>query len=173
MLRKTKSMTNRYELAISPRVARGLSVLSIGSLWAWFILKFYLGEDSGLASVVGLLALLGVGASMFLLATQYLNQAYGKDQEIDERERAVRDRAHRYALNYVLWVFVLTYVVLEVASRAPAPTATGLVLGFPATISKGIVENYLTVLFFTTFALQEDSPVNGTSSTVFRPRSDS
>ena len=89
MLRKTKSMTNRYELAISPRVARGLSVLSIGSLWAWFILKFYLGEDSGLASVVGLLALLGVGASMFLLATQYLNQAYGKDQEIDEREREV------------------------------------------------------------------------------------
>jgi len=154
MLRKTKSMTNRYELAISPRVARGLSVLSIGSLWAWFILKFYLGEGSGLASVVvGILALLGLGASMFLLATQYLNQAYGKDQEIDERERAVRDRAHRYALNYVLWVFVLTYVVLEVASRAPAPTATGLVLGFPATISKGIVENYLTVLFFTTFAL--------------------
>ena len=65
----------------------------------------------------------------------------------------LRDRAHRAALNYVLWVFVLTYVVLEVASRAPAPTATGLVLGFPATISKGIVENYLTVLFFTTFAL--------------------
>lgn len=153
ILRKTKSVTNRYDLAISPRWARVLSVVSIGSLWGWFFLKFSLGEDSRLASVVGLLALLGVGASMFLLATQYLNQAYGKDQEIDERERAVRDRAHRYALNYVLWVFVLTYVVLEVASRAPAPTATGLVLGFPATISKGIVENYLTVLFFTTFAL--------------------
>ena len=153
MLRKTTSVTNRFELAITPRVARVLSVLSIGSLWAWFFLKFYLGEGSELASVVGVLALLGVGASMFLLATQYLNQAYGKDHEIDERERAVRDRAHRYALNYVLWVFVLTYVVLEVAFRAPAPTATGLVLGFPATISKGIVENYLTVLFFTTFAL--------------------
>ena len=153
MLRKTTTKTNRYELVISPRWARVLSVVSIGSLWGWFFLKFFLGEGSGLASVVGILALLGVGASMFLLATQYLNQAYGKDHEIDERERAVRDRAHRYALNYVLWVFVLTYVVLEVASRAPAPTATGLVLGFPATISKGIVENYLTVLFFTTFAL--------------------
>jgi hypothetical protein len=153
MLRKTTTMTNRYELVISPRWVRVLSVVSIGSLWGWFFLKFFLGEGSGLASVVGILALLGVGASMFLLATQYLNQAYGKDHEIDERERAVRDRAHRYALNYVLWVFVLTYVVLEVASRAPAPTATGLVLGFPATISKGIVENYLTVLFFTTFAL--------------------
>ena len=102
MLRKTKSVTNRYELAITPRVARVLSVLSIGSLWGWFFLKFYLGEGSELASVVGVLALLGVGASMFLLATQYLNQAYGKDHEIDERERAVRDRAHRYALNYVL-----------------------------------------------------------------------
>jgi hypothetical protein len=153
MLRKTTTKTNRYELVISPRWVRVLSVVSIGSLWGWFFLKFFLGEGSGLASVVGILALLGVGASMFLLATQYLNQAYGKDHEIDERERAVRDRAHRYALNYVLWVFVLTYVVLEVASRAPAPTATGLVLGFPATISKGIVENYLTVLFFTTFAL--------------------
>lgn len=153
MLRKTTTKTNRYELVISPRWVRVLSVVSIGSLWGWFFLKFFLGEGSGLASVVGLLALLGVGASMFLLATQYLNQAYGKDHEIDERERAVRDRAHRYALNYVLWVFVLTYVVLEVASRAPAPTPTGLALGFPATISKGIMENYLTVLFFTTFAL--------------------
>jgi hypothetical protein len=105
------------------------------------------------ANAVGALALLGVGASMILLATQYLNQAYGKDHEIDERERAVRDRAHRIALNYVLWVFVLTYVVLEVASRAPAPTATGLALNFPAVISKGMLENFLVVLFFTTFSL--------------------
>lgn len=154
MLRKTTTKTNRYELAISPRVARLLSVLSIGALWGWFLLKFYLNDPStGLLSAVGGLALLGVGGSMTLLATQYLNQAYGKDHEIDERERAVRDRAHRYALNYVLWVCVLTYVVLEVASRAPAPTATGLALGFPAVISKGIVENFLVVLFFTTFAL--------------------
>jgi hypothetical protein len=117
-------------------------------------LKFFLQDDaSSVANAVGALALLGVGASMILLATQYLNQAYGKDHEIDERERAVRDRAHRIALNYVLWVFVLTYVVLEVASRAPAPTATGLALNFPAVISKGMLENYLVVLFFTTFAL--------------------
>ena len=153
ILRKTKSVTNRYDLAISPRWARVLSVVSIGTLWGWFFLKFSLGEDSRLASVVGLLALLGVGGSMFLLATQYLNQAYGEDHEIDERERALRDRAHRAALNYVLWVFVLTYVALEVASRAPAPTATGLALNFPAVIPKGIVENFLTVIFFTTFAL--------------------
>lgn len=155
MLRKTTTKTNRYALAISPRVARVLSVLSIGSLWAWFFLKFSLGEQSELAIVVGILALLGVGGSMFLLATQYLNQAYGEDHEIDERERSARDRAHRVALNYVLWVFVLTFVALEVASRtpAPAPTATGFALGFPATISKGVVENFLVVLFFTTFAL--------------------
>ena len=153
MLRKTTTKTNRYELVISPQWVRVLSVVSIGSLWGWFFLKFFLGDDARLASVVGLLALLGVGGSMFLLGTQYLNQAYGKDDEIDERERAVRDRAHRYALNSVLWICVLTYVVLEVASRAPAPTATGLALGFPAVISKGVVENFLVVLFFTTFAL--------------------
>ena len=153
MLRKTTSKTNRYELVISPRWVRVLSVVSIGSLWGWFFLKFFLGDDARLASVVGILSLLGVGGSMFLLGTQYLNQAYAKDHEIDERERAARDRAHHHALNYVLWVFVLTYVALEVASRAPAPTATGLVVGFPATISKGIVENFLTVLFFTTFVL--------------------
>lgn len=153
MLRKTTSKTNRYELVISPRWVRVLSVVSIGSLWGWFFLKFFLGDDARLASVVGLLSLLGVGGSMFLLGTQYLNQAYAKDHEIDERERAARDRAHRHALNYVLWVFALTYIALEVASRAPAPTATGLVVGFPATISKGIVKNFLTVLFFTTFVL--------------------
>ena len=154
MLRKQKTAYTRYELALSPKSARLLSVVSLGSLWGWFILKFYLQDDaSGLASAVGMLALLGVGASMLLLATQYLSQAYGKDHEIDERERAGRDRAHRVALNYVLWVFVLTYVVLEVASRAPAPTATGLALSFPASISKGIVENFLVVLFFTTFSL--------------------
>ena len=38
MLRKTTTKTNRYELAISPRVARLLSVLSIGALWGWFLL---------------------------------------------------------------------------------------------------------------------------------------
>jgi len=153
MLRKTTIKTNRYALAISVRVARVLSVLSIGSLWGWFFLKFSLGEQSELASVVGTLALLGVGASMFLLATQYLNQAYGEDHEIDERERAARDRAHRVALNYVLWVLVLTFVALEVASRALAPTATEVALTFPAVISKGVVENFLVVLFFTSFAL--------------------
>lgn len=154
MLRKQTTISTRYALALSPTTARVLSVVSIGSLWGWFLLKFFLVDDAvGLANVVGALALLGVGASMILLATQYLNQAYGKDHEIDERERAVRDRAHRIALNYVLWVFVLTYVVLEVASRAPAPTATGLALNFPAVISKGMLENFLVVLFFTTFSL--------------------
>ncbi|MFM8911030.1 MAG: hypothetical protein ACKOH8_10775 [Gemmatimonadota bacterium] len=63
MLRKTTTKTNRYALAISPRVARLLSVLSIGSLWGWFFLKFSLGEQSELASVVGILALLGVGGA--------------------------------------------------------------------------------------------------------------
>ncbi|MFM8567364.1 MAG: hypothetical protein ACKOCV_06750, partial [Gemmatimonadota bacterium] len=116
MLRKTTTKTNRYALAISPRVARVLSVLSIGSLWAWFFLKFYLtAESPWLMRAVGELALLGVGGSMILFATQYLNQAYGQDHEIDERERSARDRAHRVALNYVLWVFVLTFVALEVA----------------------------------------------------------
>lgn len=153
MLRKTTTKTNRYALAVSPRVARVLSVLSIGSLWGWFFLKFSLGEQSELASVVGILALLGVGGSMFLLATQYLNQAYGEDHEIDERERSARDRAHRVALNYVLWVFVLTFVALEVAGARDVPTAAGSALGFPAVISKGVVENFLVVLFFTTFAL--------------------
>jgi hypothetical protein len=154
MLRKQTTISTRYALALSPTTARVLSVVSIGSLWGWFLLKFFLQDDaSSVANAVGALALLGVGASMILLATQYLNQAYGKDHEIDERERAVRDRAHRIALNYVLGVFVLTYVVLEVASRAPAPTATGLALNFPAVISKGMLENFLVVLFFTTFSL--------------------
>jgi len=53
-----------------------LSVVSIGSLWGWFCLKSYLNDAStGLVSAVGSLALLGVGGSVTLLATQYLNQA--------------------------------------------------------------------------------------------------
>lgn len=154
MLRKTTTKTNRYALAISPRVARVLSVLSIGSLWGWFFLKFYLtAESPWLMRAVGELALLGVGGSMILFATQYLNQAYGEDHEIDERERSARDRAHRVALNYVLWVFVLTFVALEVAGAREVPTATGSALDFPAVISTGVVENFLVVLFFTTLAL--------------------
>lgn len=154
MFRKKKSVTDRYELAISPKWARVLSVVGIGSLWAWFFLKFYLPDGSTtLVSAVGSLALLGVGGTMVLLATHYLGQAYGKDHEMDERERAARDRAHRYALNYVLWLFALTYIVLEVASRSPAPTGTGPMLNFPDSISRGVIENFLTVLFFTTFAL--------------------
>ncbi len=97
------SRTNRRALALSPTWARGLSVVSIGALWSWFLLRFSLQDNpNGIAGVVGSVALLGGGASLTLLATQDLHLAYAGDHETDEREFALRNRAHRVALHYAL-----------------------------------------------------------------------
>lgn len=154
MTHNKTSMPNRYRRAMTPTRARALSVVSLISLWGWFLLKILLRDDAqGFAIAVGSLALLGFGGSCALFATQYLDQAYASDHEIDERELALRNRAHRYALNYVLWILALASIALEVVGRAPAPTASGLALNFPITVSAAALENFLFVLFFTTFSM--------------------
>jgi hypothetical protein len=148
------SMPNRPALVVAPLWARVLSVVSLGSLWAWFLLKLSLQDTpAGLAVAVGSLALLGAGGSFFLFATRYRNEAYAGDHELDERELALRNRAHRYALNYVLGVLMLTYVALETVGRATAPSASALPINASATIPTAVLENFLFVLFFTTISL--------------------
>lgn len=99
------------------------------------------------------LALLGAGGSFILFATRYLNEAYAGDHELDERELALRNRAHHYALNCVLGVLMLTYVALETVGRATAPSASALPTNASPTIPTAVLENFLFVLFFTTFSL--------------------
>jgi polyferredoxin len=142
MATSRKHLSRNPALAISPVVARFLSVLSIGSLWGWFFLKFFLSDASdGLAFMVGSLALLGVGGGMTLFASQYLNQAYAKEHELDERELAQRNRAYRYTVNYVIVILVLSYVASE-----------SILAQRPDLLSPGVVSNFITALFFTTVA---------------------
>jgi uncharacterized membrane protein len=130
-----RSPARRHPLAISPPIARGLSVLSIGALWGWFFLKFSLSDaPDSRTLLVGSLALIGVGAAMLLFASQYLNQAYAKDAELDERELTERNRAYRYTLFYLLAVLALAYLRTEELA------------------SPGVLANFFVVLFLTTVA---------------------
>jgi len=142
MSSKQRPSARRQPFVISPPVARVLSVLSIGALWAWFFLKFSLGYTSGNRIIlVGSLAFLGVGGGLALFASRYLNQAYVKDSEIDERELAERNHAYRYTLYYILAVLAVSYLGIErLAARQPE------------LLSPGVLSNYITVLFFTTVA---------------------
>ena len=135
---------------LSPRTARALSVLAIGGLWGWLLLKFLLPSASGLVELfVGLLALLAIVAAIVLMLSTYAFRANAPAGAIDERELAERNRAYFVTVMYAASAAVCAFVAVEVASRAPAPTSTGLALNVPATISTRVVSNFLQVLFLT------------------------
>jgi len=128
-----RTPARRHPLTISPRVARALSVLSMGALWGWFLLKFSLGDaPDSRTFLAGSLALIGVGTGMLLFASQYLNQAYARGAELDERELTERNRAYRYTLFYLFAVLALSYLRTE------------------ALASPAVLSNFIVVLFFTT-----------------------
>jgi uncharacterized membrane protein len=132
---KKRSTARRHPIALSPAIARVLSVLCIGALWGWFFLKFSLSDaPEGRSLLVAGLAFFGVGTAMLLFASQYLNQAYAKDAELDERERTERDRAYRYTLFYLFAVLAVSYFRTEVLA------------------SPEVLSNFIVVLFLTTVA---------------------
>ncbi len=138
---------------LAPRTARALSVLAIGGLWGWFLLKFLLPSTTGLVEfLVGSLALLAIVAAILLMLSTYAYRANAPAGAIDERELAERNRAYFVMVMYAAAVALIGCVGVEVASRAPAPTATGLALNVPATVSIGVVSNFLQVLFLTILA---------------------
>ena len=85
-------------LLLSPRAAKMLSALSIGSLYLWFVLKIFLtGDPTPLSMVVGLVGLVGVVSAIVMFLCTYSFVANAPKEALDERELQDRNeigRAH-------------------------------------------------------------------------------
>lgn len=138
---------------LSPRTARALSVISMGGLWGWFLLKFFLPSATGISEVlVGALAIIAVLSVIPLMLSTYAFRANAPAGAIDERELEERNRAYFVTVMYAASIALTGFLAVEVLSRAPAPTDSGLALNVPASISIGVVSNFLLVLFLTILA---------------------
>ena len=134
-------------LNFSRTTARTLSVVALGSLSAWFGLKFLLTDDAGpgqggLQLAVGLLALAGMVASILLFLSTYSFRANAPDANIDEREVTERNRAYFRAYQALVGVLLLSYIVAEFLEKA-----------YGWVPSRGVVANFLTVLIFAALTL--------------------
>ncbi|NCX13466.1 MAG: hypothetical protein EBW73_11755 [Betaproteobacteria bacterium] len=60
------SSADRFKyILLSPIAAKVLSAVAVGSLYLWFILKFFLtGEPTTLSLIVGLVGLIGIICSI-------------------------------------------------------------------------------------------------------------
>lgn len=137
----------------TPFTARALSVLAIGGLWGWFLLKFLLPSATGLVEVlVGVLALASIAAAIPLMLSTYAFRANAPATAIDERELAERNRAYFVTVMYASLVALVGYLGVELASRAPTASAAAAELTGSAGITFGVASNFLQVLFLTTIA---------------------
>lgn len=138
---------------LSPRTARALSVVSIGGLWGWFLLEFFLPSATGISELlVGALAIIAVLSVIPLMLSTYAFRANAPAGAIDERELEERNRAYFVTVMYAASIALTGFLAVEVLSRAPAPTASGLALNFPTSIPSAVVSNFLQVLFLTILA---------------------
>jgi multisubunit Na+/H+ antiporter MnhC subunit len=120
---------------------RALSVLSIGGLWSWFLLKFLLPSASGAVELmVGLVALVAAVAAIPLMLSTYAFRANAPDGQIDEREVLERNRAYHHTLLYLLTGVLLAFIAID-ARRLASP------------FSLPVVSNLLQVLFLTSIVL--------------------
>ena len=141
-------------IALTPWSAKLLSVVALGGMYSWFILKFFLAEDRpALMVLVGCLALAGIIASMTLFVCTYSYVANAPERYIDERELSQRNAAYFRAYQYAVVVLLLGSVGNEVAEK----------IGYE--ISAGIFGNYL-LLCFTTFLIFPTTILVWTTDTV-------
>ncbi|MFM1886076.1 MAG: hypothetical protein RL026_1233 [Pseudomonadota bacterium] len=134
---------SRAYFKLSRGAARTLSVVALGSLLAWFVLKFFLTPDNAaLQLTVGVLALVGMISCVVMFLSTYNFRAHAPDTDIDERELAERNRA--YVLAYQLvWLGLLAgYVALEFGGALS-----------DAVFNRHVASNYLTVLMFAALVL--------------------
>jgi hypothetical protein len=134
---------SRAYFKLSRGTARTLSVVALGSLLAWFVLKFQLTPDNAaLQLTVGLLALVGMISCLVMFLSTYNFRAHAPDTDIDEREVAERNRAYFLAYQ-VLWVGLLAgYLALEVGGALTDEI-----------FNRNVASNYLTVLMFAALVL--------------------
>ncbi|NBP36672.1 MAG: hypothetical protein EBV01_14940 [Betaproteobacteria bacterium] len=90
-------------ILLSPIAAKILSAVAVGSLYLWFILKFFLNEETTtLSLVVGLVGLIGIVCSIVVFLCTYGFVANAPKKDLDERELQDRNAAYMSAYFYAV-----------------------------------------------------------------------
>ena len=127
-------------LLLSPRAAKMLSALSIGSLYLWFVLKIFLtGDPTPLSMVVGLVGLVGVVSAIVMFLCTYSFVANAPNEVLDERELQDRNAAYMSAYVYAVSLLLIGYIGADVVGK--------IYSGFEVTPE--VVKNFLNVALFT------------------------
>ena len=127
-------------ILLSPIAAKILSAVAVGSLYLWFILKFFLNEETTtLSLVVGLVGLIGIVCSIVVFLCTYGFVANAPKKDLDERELQDRNAAYMSAYFYAVTILLTGYVGTDLIDKVYS--------GFQVTPE--VVRNFLNVAFFT------------------------
>jgi hypothetical protein len=130
---------SRYIL-LSPGGAKALSVVALGGMYAWFLMKLFLVRNQpGLQLAVGVAALVGMVGSIVMFLCTYSFVANAPDKYLDEREIQDRNAAYMKAYTYAVVLLLVGYMASDVVGRVYS--------GFEVT--SHVVTNYLNLAFFT------------------------
>ena len=123
----------------SASTTQRLSTLAIVGLWGWFLAKFFLRDDRpGLLVLLGVCLLGGTLLSVLLFVSSYSFVANAPEDQIDERELALRNRAYFKTVQYVVVCLMLGLFGTEIAEHR------GIHLG------PNVFQNFLLCLMITT-----------------------
>ena len=131
-------------ILLTPNGAKALSVVAIGSLYAWFVLKLFLnGEQPALQLIVGALGLIGVLSSVVMFLCTYSFIANAPDKYLDEREIQDRNAAYMRAYIYAVSMLLVGYIASDVIGKVYS--------GFEVTPE--VLTNYLNLAVFTSLIM--------------------
>ena len=131
-------------ILLTPNGAKALSVVAIGSLYAWFVLKLFLnGEQPALQLIVGALGLIGVLSSVVMFLCTYSFIANAPDKHLDEREIQDRNAAYMRAYIYAVSMLLVGYIASDVIGKVYS--------GFEVTPE--VLTNYLNLAVFTSLIM--------------------
>ena len=146
-------MTNPHEkpvrarpkyILLTPLSAKVLSVVAIGAIYLWFLLKFFLsGDQPALQLAVGALGLVGFCGSIVMFLCTYGFLANSPDEFLDEREIQNRNAAYVKAYIYATVMLLVGYIASDVVGKEYS--------GFEVTLH--VVTNFLTLALFTCLML--------------------
>jgi hypothetical protein len=127
-------------ILLTPRGAKALSVVAIGGMYSWFLLKLFLRSDQpALELAVGALGLVGVLGSIVMFLCTYGFVANSPDKYLDEREIQDRNAAYMRAYVYSVSMLLIGYIASDVVGKVYS--------GFEVT--PDVVTNYLNLALFT------------------------
>jgi len=127
-------------ILLTPNGAKALSVVAIGSLYAWFVLKLFLtAEPPVLQLTVGALGMIGALSSVVMFLCTYSFVANAPDKYLDEREIQDRNAAYMRAYIYAVSMLLVGYIASDVVGKVYS--------GFEVTPE--VLTNYLNLALFT------------------------